>query len=84
VVERRFQYISGDMMGKRPAIATTDEEAAVLTLAEIEQQIAWMEYRACNMGLSPSLRMLAVKRLTWLEAKREELHGISGPKRKRF
>jgi hypothetical protein len=71
-------------MGKRPAIATTDEEAAVLTLSEMDQQIAWMEYRAFNMGLSSSLRKLAVKRLVWLEAQREDLHGISAPKRKRF
>jgi hypothetical protein len=84
LVERRFQYISGDTMDKRPAIATTDEEAAILTLAEMDQQIAWMEYRACNMELSSSLRMLAVKRLIWLEAKREQLHGISVPKRKRI
>jgi hypothetical protein len=70
-------------MGKRPAIATTDEEAAILTLAEMDQQIAWMEFRAYNMELSSSLRMLAVKRLVWLEAKREQLHGISVPMRKR-
>ena len=71
-------------MGRRPAIATSDEEAAVLTLSELDQQIAWMEYRAFNMELSASLRKLAAKRLAWLVAKREELHGISGPKRKRF
>jgi hypothetical protein len=71
-------------MGKRPAIATTDEEAAILTRSEMDQQIAWMEDRAFNMGLSSSFRKLAVKRLVWLEAKREELHGISGAKRKRF
>jgi hypothetical protein len=70
-------------MGKRPAIATTDEEAAILTLAEMDQQIALMEFRAYNMELSSSLRMLAVKRLVWLEAKREQLHGISVPMRKR-
>jgi hypothetical protein len=62
-------------MGKRLAIATTDEEAAILTLSEMDQQIAWMAYRAFDMGLSSSLRKLAVKRLVWLEAKREELHG---------
>ena len=71
-------------MGKRSAIATTDAEAAVLTLSELDQQIAWMEYRAFNMELSSSLRKLAVKRLLWLEAKREDLHGISAPNRKRF
>lgn len=68
-------------MGKRLAIATTDAEAAVLTLSELDQQIAWMEYRAFNMGLSSSQRKLAVKRLVWLEAQREDLHGISAPKR---
>ena len=68
-------------MGKRLAIATTDAEAAVLTLSELDQQIGWMEYRAFNMELSFSQRKLAVKRLVWLEAQREDLHGISAPKR---
>jgi hypothetical protein len=64
-------------MGKRLAIATTDAEVALLTLSELNQQIAWMERRAFSMTLSLSLRRLAAKRLAWLEGKREELHGIS-------
>jgi hypothetical protein len=68
-------------MGKRLAIATTDGEAAVLTLTELNQQITWMEYRAFDMGVSSSQRKLAIKRLVWLEAQRENLHGIPAPKR---
>lgn len=69
-------------MGKRAAIASTEAEVTVLPLPALNQQIAWMEYRAFKMKLSSSLRKSAAKRLVWLEAKREALYGIVAPKRR--
>jgi hypothetical protein len=68
-------------VGKRSAIATTDAEAAALTLPELNQQIALLKYRV-ESRLSASLRRSAFKRLVWLEEQRERLHAVPAPKRK--
>jgi hypothetical protein len=68
---------------KRPA--TTEREVAALTLAQLNQQIAWANYRATKMPNSPSsLRKRDMLRLIWLESLREKLHGIPAPDRGRF
>lgn len=72
-------------MGKRSVIATTEAEVAALSLGELNRQIHWMELRARKDGPIPkrsSLRKSEFKRLLWLEAERERLHGVEAPKRK--
>ncbi len=69
-------------MGKRSAVATTDEEVAELTLPELNGQIALLKWRAGRTDVSASLRRLAFKHLVWLEERRETLHGIKAPDRK--
>jgi hypothetical protein len=60
-------------MGKRSAIATTDEEAAKLTLPELNGQISLLRWRAERPDVSASLRRSALKRLVWLEERRDTL-----------
>ena len=69
-------------MGKRSAIATTDEEVAKLTLPELNGQISLLKWRAESPDVSASLRRSAFKRLVWLEERRETLHGVKAPDRK--
>jgi hypothetical protein len=69
-------------MGKRSAVATTDEEVAKLTLPELNGQITLLKWRAARRDTSASLRRLAFKRLVWLEKRREALHGVTAPDRK--
>ncbi len=69
-------------MGKRSAIAHTEEEVVQLTLAQLNQQIAWLEWR---LAVSNSqLRKGALKHLVWLETQREKLHKVPAPKRRRI
>jgi hypothetical protein len=69
-------------MGKRSAIATTDEEVAKLTLPELNGQISLLKWRAERADMSASLRRSAFKSLVWLEERRETLHGVKAPDRK--
>jgi hypothetical protein len=68
-------------MGKRSAIATSEGETTSLTLAELNQQIAWLKFRV-GSRLSASLRRSAFKRLVWLEEQRERLYDVPAPKRR--
>ncbi|NPU09657.1 hypothetical protein HL667_12675 [Bradyrhizobium sp. 83012] len=70
-------------MGKRAVMAMTEAEVRALSLSQLNQQIAWMEYRANSVG-SSSLRKSALRQLTWLEEQREKLHGVRAPDHKRF
>jgi hypothetical protein len=68
-------------MGRLKGGANTDAEAEKLSLAQLEILIsgaAWRLERATNSNL----RKDAFKRLTWLEAQRERLHGIEAPDRR--
>ena len=62
--------------------ANTEEELEKLTLAQLNELIAHADYRVQNMSKA-SLRKGAFKRLIWLEAQRERLHGVTAPKRRR-
>jgi hypothetical protein len=68
-------------MGKRAAVATTEEEVARLTLAQLNGQIASAEWRF-QMVANSQLRKAAYKRLVWYERLRESLHGIPAPARR--
>jgi hypothetical protein len=69
-------------MGKRSTIPTTDEEVAKLSLDELNAAIAKCEWRAQNDAISHQLRKASHKHLVWLEAQRENLHGIAPPPRR--
>jgi hypothetical protein len=71
-------------MGERSRTPETDEDAAKLSLSELNGWISRAEFRAINLKLSTSLKKSAMKRLVWLEARREKLHGVPAPKRGRF
>lgn len=71
-------------MGTRSRTPDTDSDVKDLPLSELNDLIARTDYRATKMKLSASLKRSAVKRLVWLEALREEMHGIAAPKRGRF
>lgn len=60
-------------MGKRSAVATTDNKAAKLTLPELNAQISLLKWRAGRADVSASVRKSASKRLAWLEERREAL-----------
>jgi hypothetical protein len=68
-------------MGKRATVADTEDEVAQLTLAQLNQQVAWAEHRFHDVANS-QLRKAAYKRLVWLERQRESLHGIPAPARR--
>ena len=68
-------------MGKRAAIADSKGELAELTLAELNRQIATVEWRFQNVG-NAQLRKSAFKQLVWFERQREALHGIPAPARR--
>ena len=61
--------------------ANTEAEADMLTLGQINRLIAHAELRVETIGKS-NLRKLAFKRLTWLEAQPERIHGIAAPDRR--
>jgi hypothetical protein len=69
-------------VGKRSAIPDSEAEVAKLTLAELNKAIATCEWRAHYNALSYQRRKASFKRLIWLEAQREKLHGVTAPPRK--
>ena len=71
-------------MGKRSEAPETEEQAAQLTLKELNGWIARAEFRALHMKLSASLKKSAMKRLVWLETQREKLHDVPAPRRRAF
>ena len=71
-------------MGERSRAPETDADAARLSLAELNDWIGRAEFRALHLKLSASLKRTAMKRLVWLEAQRERLHGVPAPNRRRF
>ena len=71
-------------MGDRSKAPESDEDAAKLSLNELNVWISRAEFRAFHLDLSASLKKSAMKRLVWLEAQREKLHGVPAPKRDRF
>jgi hypothetical protein len=64
----------------RSGTADTLDEAAKLTLAELESLIARCIWGVANGGTSQG-RKAYFKRLVRLEQQREELHGVSAPRR---
>ena len=62
-------------MGRRSGVAETEEEAAKLSLdqldAEIDRCLGGFEYGGSSQG-----RKSFFKRLVWLEKMREKMHGI--------
>ncbi len=67
-------------MGKRSAIATSEAEAASLTLSELNRQIAFLKFRT-ETG-SSALRRSAFRHLVWLEEQRERLYAVPAPERR--
>ena len=68
-------------MGRLKGGANTDAEAEKLSLSQLELLISGAQWRFDNASNS-NLRKLAFKRLIWLEAQRERLHGIEAPARR--
>ncbi len=68
-------------MGRLKGGANTDAEAEKLSLSQLELLISGAQWRFDGASNS-NLRKLAFKRLTWLEAQRERLHGIAAPERR--
>ncbi|WP_024507422.1 hypothetical protein [Bradyrhizobium sp. ARR65] len=71
-------------MGERSRAPETEQDAAKLSLNELNGWISIAEFRASKLRLSASLKKSATKRLVWLEGQREKLHGVPAPKRNRF
>jgi len=71
-------------MGERSGAPETEADAAKLSLGDLNRFISYAKYRALHANLSASLRKSAMKRLVWLEAQRERLHGVPAPDRGRF
>jgi hypothetical protein len=44
----------------------------------------WIGHAESHLKRSASLKKSAMKRLVWLEAQRERLHGVPAPNRGRF
>lgn len=68
-------------MGRLKGGANTEAEAEKLTLSQLNLLISGAQWRFDGAGNS-NARKLAFKRLTWLEAQRERLHGIEAPYRR--
>jgi hypothetical protein len=68
-------------MGRLKGGANTAAEAEKLTLSQLNLLISGAEWRF-DHGSNSNMRKLAFKRLTWLEAQRERLHGIPAPPRR--
>ena len=66
-------------MGERSRSPETDEDAAKLSLKELNGWISRAEFRVLHSKLSASLKKSAMKRFVWLEAQRERLHGVPAP-----
>ena len=77
------QYRSGGalQMGKRSGVADTGDDVAALTLSDLNDEIARMRQGYVNSGTSQG-RKSFFKRLVWLEAHRERLHGVIAPERR--
>ncbi len=71
-------------MRERSKAPENDEDTAKLSLKQLNGWIRQAEFRASDLKLSSSLKKSAMKRLVWLEAQREKLHGVPAPKRGRF
>jgi hypothetical protein len=71
-------------MGKRVRTPQTEADAAKVSLPQLNDWIRHAEFRAYHLKLSALLKKSAMKRLAWLEAQRERLHGVPAPKRGRF
>jgi hypothetical protein len=68
-------------MGRLKGGANTEAEAEKLSLTQLELLISGAEWRF-DRATNSNARKLAFKRLTWLEAQRERLHGIDAPPRR--
>jgi hypothetical protein len=71
-------------MGERSRSPQTEADLAKLDLRELNGWISRAEFRASHLKLSASLKRSAMKRLVWLEAQRDRLHGVPAPGRGRF
>jgi hypothetical protein len=68
-------------MGRRSGFPETDDDVAFLTLTQLNRRIGVLAWRV-GSGPSSALRKSAFKKLVWLEARREILHGVKAPERK--
>jgi len=68
-------------MGRLKGGANTEAEAEKLSLSQLEMLISGAQWRFDSASNS-NLRKHAFKRLIWLEAQRERLHGIAAPSRR--
>lgn len=68
-------------MGRLKGGANTDAEAEKLSLSQLNLLIEGAEWRF-DKATNSNDRKLAFKRLTWLEAQRERLHGMEAPERR--
>ena len=68
-------------MGRLKGGANTEAEAERLSLSQLNLLIAGAQWRL-DAVTNSNLRKSAFKRLVWLEAQRERLHGIDAPERK--
>ena len=71
------------VMGRLKGGANNRAEAEELTLRQLDGLINTAEWRYAGDGLNSALRKDAFKRLIWLEAERERLHGVPAPKRRK-
>ncbi len=67
--------------GRLKGGANTEAEAEKLSLAEFNLLIEGAQWRF-EAATNSNLRKDAFKRLVWLEAQRERLHGVEAPERK--
>ena len=81
---RRRQTVGVVSMGERSRAPETEEDAAKLSLRELEAWIRRAELRVSELKLSSSLRRSAMKRLVRLKAQRQKLYGVPAPRRGRF
>lgn len=70
-------------MGKRSGTPENEADAAKLSLKELNYWIGRANFLV-RQKRSASLKKSTMKRLVWLEAQRQKLHGVPAPKRGRF
>jgi hypothetical protein len=68
-------------MGKRSGYAESSADVAALTLAELNAEIQRCLFGYERGGTSQG-RKAFFKRLVWLEAERERLHGVTAKSRR--
>ena len=68
-------------MGRLKGGANTEAEAEKLSLTQFNLLIEGAQWRF-DAATNSNLRKDAFKRLVWLEAQRERLHGVEAPDRK--